>query len=451
MNKKRVSIFVLFIFSLLFLSIVNVNAERQTIISGAKDFRIDLVSYNPSPMAPGKDAVLKFEITNLGSKDIEGLEIGFVDTYPFIVSNQYIVIDYLASGKVRQFEYIVRVQDSAPAGTYKASLQLYSGTTGKFNSETFNINVQLSSQSISVTNIKTEPEMVAPGGDFVVSVLLTNTYSTTLRDITIKLDVVNATNFAPVSTTAEDNIKFLVAGETKEIKFELVVSPNADADVYRIPISASYVDERGNSVTKSSYIGVKVNQEPVYSAYMEDVTAFEKNKVGKAVVSISNVGPVELKYLTVRILASSDYDVVSNSQIYVGNLKPDDYQTAEFEIYRKGPGPLKVILVYKDSYGNEYSKIEDIPMNYFSSSEAKKYGLVAASSGLTTLIEIIIVLLLIWLLWEWYQHKNLKAAINYVFLGLIAGTIDFVKFFKPKNLKKRYREVKEHIKRKEQK
>lgn len=447
-GKKEV-VFLIISFLIIVMSFSSF-AARQTIITKSNEFRIDLASYNPSPMIPGKNAVLKFEISNLGQKTIDNLEIGFVDNYPFTVAtSQFVVIGSLEPGKTRDFEFTVTPQKSTPAGAYKASLQFYSSTIGQFNSESVSLSIQNPSQIISMTNVKTIPETVAPGKSVKVAISLTNTYSSTLRDISLKLDMQNATYFAPKSTTSDLNIQYLAPNEEETIEIELFVSPNAAADVYKIPITLSYTDDTGSSTTKSTYIGIDVNQEPVYSAYLEEITAFEKNHPGKAVLSISNVGPVDIKYLTARILESDSYDIISKSQIYVGNLKPDDYQTAEFKIYRKSKGELKLLITYKDSYGNEYSKVESLALPLFSNSEAIKYGLMPQSTAFTTLLSIIFIILLIWTIWEWYSHKSLKQAINFVFIGIIVWCVEAVRFFKPSNLKKRYQEVKEHIKKKE--
>lgn len=454
-NKKmRLKLYVL-IFSVLFIlffvfSSATVFAARQTIITKSNEFRIDLVRYDPSPMVPGKDATLYFEISNLKNVALSNLQITFVDTYPFTASEtSSITIDRLEPGQVRSFEFVVRPNINAPAGTYTPSLQFYSPTLGSFNSEIISLAVQNPAQIISFNEVSTNPEVVAPGKVVKVGLNLVNTYSSTLRDISVKLNLENATYFSPKSTTSEANLKYLSPGSSEKVEFELVVSPNAPADAYRIPVTLTYVDDSGASTTKSTYIGVRVNQEPVYSAYLEDITAFEKNKAGKVVISISNVGPVDIKYLNVRLLESSSYQSISKSQVYIGNLKPDDYQTAEFQIYRKSSGPLKVFLEYKDSYGNQYSKVEDIAMPLFSDSEAVKYGLVVPSGTFTNLLYIIFTLLLVWVIWEWYEHKSLKTAINYVFLGVIAWSVDAVKFFKPSNLSKRFKEVKEHLRKRE--
>lgn len=453
-NKKRgvvrIRIISAFIFSLLFILSISVFAGRNTIVTKANEFRIDFVRYDPSPMIPGKESDLWFEISNLKDTNLEDLDITFVENYPFNARDPAIHIDSLEPSETKSFKFIVRPNENTLPGGYTTSLQFYSPSLGLFNAEVVNFSVKTVPKIVTLTDVSTEPEIVNPGGIVKIGIDLTNTYNSALMDISIKLDMVNATYFAPKSTTSEANIKTLYSGDKQRVNFELSVSPNAPADVYKIPITISYTDESGTITTKSTHVGIRVNEQPVYSIYVEDLTAFEKNTAGKVVVSVSNVGPVDIKYLTMRVLESDVYDVTSKSQVYVGNLKPDDYQTAEFNIYRKKEGPLKVIVNYKDVYNNEYSKIEDLNMNFFTSNEAKKYGLVQTTSSIGTIFLILFMIIAIAVIYQWIQHKSFKKAVNYVVLGIIVGVYDVIMFFRPSSLKQRYKEVREHLKGKEE-
>lgn len=439
-----VIILFLFIFS------ISAFAGRQTIVTKANEFRIDFVRYDPSPMIPGKESELWFEISNLKDSDLEDVDITFVENYPFNARDPAIHIDSLEPSKTKPFKFVVRPNENTLPGTYTTSLQFYSPSLGLFNAEVVNFSIKTVPKIVTLTDVSTEPEIVNSGGTVKIGIDLTNTYSSALRDISIKLDMVNATYFAPKSTTSEANIKALYSGDRQRVNFELSVSPNAPADVYKIPITISYVDESGTTTTKSTYVGIRVNEEPVYSIYVDDLTAFEKNIAGKVVVSVSNVGPVDIKYLTMRVLDSDVYDIISKSQVYVGNLKPDDYQTAEFNIYRKKEGPLKVIIDYKDVYNNEYSRIEDLNMNFFTNREAVKYGLITSTSSIGTIFLILFIILAAAIICQWVQHKSFKKAVNYVILGIVVGIYDVIMFFKPSALKQRYREVREHLKGKEE-
>ncbi len=446
-HKKRGLIAVL----ILLLFICSISAfGRQTIVTKANEFRIDFARYDPSPMIPGKESELWFEISNLKDTALKNMDITFVENYPFDVKNPTIHIDSLEHSETKSFKFLVKPNENTLPGTYTTSLQFYSPALGLFSAEVVNFSIQTIPKLVTLTDVSTEPEIVNPGGIVKIGVDLTNTYNSALRDISIKLDIVNATYFAPKSTTSEANIKSLNSGDKQRVNFELAVSPNAPADIYKIPITISYTDESGTVTTKATYVGIRVNEQPVYSIYVDDLTAFEKNKAGKVVVSVSNIGPVDIKYLTMRVLDSDGYDVISKSQVYVGNLKPDDYQTAEFNIYRKTEGPFKVMIDYKDVYNNQYSKIEDLNMNFFTSNEAEKYGLIVTTSSTGTILMIIFILLIVAAIYQWVQHKSFKKAVNYVVLGVIVGIYDMIMFFKPSALKQRYKEVREHLKNKDE-
>lgn len=437
----------LFIGLILILILFSCSIEaRQTIITKEQSFRIDFVKYDPSPLVPGQASDLWFEIVNLKGQPLENLQIILVDVYPFKAENTVINIPTLMPGETKAFSFKVTPNADSPAGNYMVSLQFLSPVLGEYNSEQIPLVVMNQPKILTLTDITRTPETAVPGGNVNVDFTLTNTFDSTLKDIVVKLDLSNTSYFAPATTTTEADLKELAAGDKQKVTFNLLISPNAPADVYKIPVSITYTDESGNSASKETYIGVPVNTVPVYSLYLEDSTAYEKDKAGKVTLSVSNVGPVDIKYLTIRLLESDGYDIISKSQIYIGNLKPDDYQTAEFNIYRKTAGPLKAMMTYKDAYNNEYSKVEDIQLQFLKTNEAEKYGLITTTSYLSTILLVIVAILFIWMIYEWITHKSLKKAVNYVLIGSILTVADFIMFFRPRNLRQRYREVREHIK-----
>jgi len=96
-------------------------------------------------------------------------------------------------------------------------------------------------------------------------------------------------------------------------------------------------------------------------------------------VKIVNKGLPDMKFVNVRLFNSSKYRIISPSEVYIGNIDSDDYETADFKLYIEKNSDKKVILPlaveYKDANNKNYKNIVNLELPLYSSSEAKKLGL----------------------------------------------------------------------------
>ena len=49
-------------------------------------------------------------------------------------------------------------------------------------------------------------------------------------------------------------------------------------------------------------------------------------------IGLSNIGPSDIKFLILEIKSSDEYEILSNTKEYMGNLESDDFETSEFSI-----------------------------------------------------------------------------------------------------------------------
>jgi hypothetical protein len=102
---------------------------------------------------------------------------------------------------------------------------------------------------------------------------------------------------------------------------------------------------------------------------------------------------VNLKYVTVRLTQTPDYEVLSPSnEAYVGNLDSDDFETVDFTIKPLVESPrLSVQLEFKDPYNLDFSQQYDLPLRIITAKELgqKKTPWVAIVVGLLVVAGII--------------------------------------------------------------
>ena len=187
-------------------------------------------------------------------------------------------------------------------------------------------------------------------------------------------------------TSNEQTVSILDTGEEVTVSFTLLADASADLKGYKLPVNVTYLDDSGNSNSIDNYISVLVDTLPEYVLNIEETTVYKAKQPGKVVVSLSNIGASDINYVTLSLLESEAYELISTNTAYLGNLESDDFETAEYEIYVtefQDELPLQIKLQYKDNFNNNYDETLALNLNLFTSREAKKYGLVSGSSFTT--------------------------------------------------------------------
>src|SRR3989338_5406819 len=134
----------------------------ETVITKDKEFRIDLVRVDPTPLEPGKMATLHFDLTVLGD-ETKNVAISFVDEYPFTSINKEISLEGLMKGSRVRFQFEVEIAPGISLGSYKVSLQYFSEKIKSTISESFNVAVKDISPVLKTVSFTSIPEALEPG------------------------------------------------------------------------------------------------------------------------------------------------------------------------------------------------------------------------------------------------------------------------------------------------
>ena len=83
--------------------------------------------------------------------------------------------------------------------------------------------------------------------------------------------------------------------------------------------------------------------------------------LGYIVVSIANAGKQDAEFVVLKVLGSEKIYGVEPSEVYIGTIKSDDYDSEKIEFYTKkdissGEYRLPVELSYRDMYGRKYNE-----------------------------------------------------------------------------------------------
>jgi hypothetical protein len=407
------------IFALAFLALLVVATLPATLAADRPSLDMSLLSYTPVPARPGDYVTVTFKLTNNGAASTTNAVVEFIDNYPFSLDNEPTRVEnvgVLPSQQSYLVEYRVRIDPAALEGTNKLKLRfVVDKDTSNWVEKEFSLTVSSAQKTVSINSVSTNPKTITPGGEVELDLKLKNLASGDLRDVGIRLDlegVVVGTTYvdiplAPIGSSIEKKLSLLKSGETIDFLFTLQAYPDADAGIYKVPVTLTYVDDLGTEYERQDLISLVINSEPDVLLLVDETNLYSDNARGDVTFSITNKGLADIKFLTVGLAESDAYTVLSNDEVYVGGVDSDDYETADFTL-RLNEGlkdmvTLPVTLTFKDALNNEHIITKDVSLNLLSSSDANG----AKKSKAGTIIAVLVILGVI--IFFWRRAKKCKA------------------------------------------
>jgi hypothetical protein len=374
--------------------------------------QITLVNQKPDPVSPGEYVEVRFKIENRGTKNAEDITFELLPSFPFSLEPGEEAVKKVGSVWGRQIgdlgvmvKYKLIVDKEAVEGTnyIKARYKIMDGSWATIE---FNMSIQTRTAMLGIQAVTLEPEIVAPGEVARLSISLENLVSSVIENIRLKLDL-SSVSFAPVNSSNEKLVRSIEPGEKDVIDFILIAESDADADVYKVPITLHYEDELGNNYSTQNTLGLQIGDKPDLLVSIETTTIYLANTHGTVTIKFVNRGLADIKLLSAKLGTSDDYEILNSDEVYVGNIDSDDYETADFDIYVnnvKQGVELPLSIAYRDANNNQYQKTYRLELKIYSKREAEKMGLKKASN----LVGVLIVIAIVGVGIYWYKFRRKK-------------------------------------------
>jgi hypothetical protein len=357
--------------------------------SAAGSPNVVLAEQNPDPVSPGNYVYLNVKVSNTAQEGtLEDVRLRFIENDNFQLAKGEDIVERAGSIGPNSLDapgytivkYKVLVDEDTPLGLNTAKIEVSAGNTDY--TKEFDILVQDKNPRIEVTDISIN--QVEPGESTTMSLTILNKNSVTLRDILVNLGL-DEVDGKTLSTKSGSNLKViptLQPGETKTLEFELVASPDADSKPYLLPISISYEDVLENAYEHDVMGSVQVYSPPQVKVTLDSQEVYSQGR-GTITLAIANPGTSSVKGTQVEILSSDDYEVIEGKSQYIGDLNPDDFQTAQLEAFinTKNQTNLRVQLDYLDSYNQEQSEVIELPLKVYNQQELQRYGIGGSGGG----------------------------------------------------------------------
>jgi len=326
-------------------------------------------------------------------------------------------IGHLFAGETWTAPFEIQVLDGAPTTNYTLTFRLTRGSLEGFGRE-----VALTRDITIVVNgapkftADSDSELTA-GQTKSFMVAIGNVGGGTARQVTVTL---NATSPLTVLKASGQYLGDMNGIASAKLYYDLYVDSTASPKAYTLPVEIKYTDREGNQQTVGKTLGVKVSGKPNVMASIDSFDDMKAGMTGKVTVSVANKGFVEAKFLSLSLLDSDKYTVASKSDVYIGNLASDDFQSEDFRVNVadgiKGKVPLKVRVSYTEENDNEVHTEEfELPVTVMSPEDYDKAHPTTDSRGQLIMVAVLIPAVIVGYVALWLLYKV---------AGAVTGLID---------------------------
>src|SRR3989338_3038916 len=369
-------------------------------LSASHDIVVRLISQEPDPVRPGEFVDVRFKLDNNGTGMAENVQVEILPEFPFSLYSGDKIAD-IGTMQSRQrdengaiVKFRLKVDEQAVEGENDIRIRFRVNKEAWIGPKEFKVDVQTPDAILAVDAASVDNGFLEPGKEGKLTINLANKADSMLRGIKVQLALTDMP-FVTVGSSNEKSAYQMDGGKSQNFDFNLLAEPEAISGVYNLPIKIDYLDEVGNSYSKEQTVGIIIGAKPDVTVTLDDSEVFMEDTAGEVTVKVVNKGVTDIKFANLKLSESEEFRIISNSEVYLGNIDSDDFDTASFKIFaeKKGKKSIKLPLTleYKDANNNEYSRNIELSMSLYTSSEAKKLGLKEGNGFVGTSIAIAII------------------------------------------------------------
>ncbi len=260
--------------------------------------------------------------------------------------------------------------------------------------------------ALTISSVSTSPSEIEPGESADVVIKIENDANNDIEDVSVSLDLTEVP-FAPFDSSSEQSFNEILEDRSKEAEFEIVALSDASSGIYKIPVKITYTEDT-QLKTKSSLISMTVSSEPILGASVEDGLVL-KGQENEITIKIVNKGLSDVKFLEVKLGSSSYYSLLSQGNVYVGNIDSDDFDTVNFKLFFRENAPssinLLATIIYKDALNNKYEEDFSLDLRVYTREKAVELGLIKQSNTAYYVLGAI-VLIIIWIIYRKIKKRR---------------------------------------------
>jgi len=331
-----------------------------------------VLKYEPAPAEQGNTVDVWVQLSNAGTQ-ADQVAIKFLPAYPFSLPqgmSDTIDVGTIPATEDKLVKFTLFIDGNAPNGEKNMTFLYKYGTRNEWTKFDAPLSLQTQNAVLVIDDYQVNPAQVIPGQPVDVTLKLRNAGRIAIKNLDVGIDLADG-SFSTIGSGAKKRVDRIDAGETETVTFKLASDTSTAVKVYSIPVSLYYQDERNKQFTDTAKFSLVVNAVPEMSMTIDSTKFDSKTKPGTVSLKVVNKGVVNLKYVTVRLVQTPEYDVLSSTnEQYVGNLDSDDFESVDFTIKPLKENPrLQVQVDFKDPYNVDFHQSYDLPLRIITAAD----------------------------------------------------------------------------------
>jgi hypothetical protein len=348
-----------------------------------------ILKYEPSPAEQGNTVDVWVQLSNAGTQ-AQDVVLKFLPGFPFSLPEGQpaeVSVGALAATEAKVVKFTVFVDLNAPNGPRNMTFQYRHASSAWAELESA-LTLQTQDALLVIAGYELNPAPLVPGHASALTLKLRNTGRIGLKNIDASLGI-SGTAFSTVGAGSKQRVDRIGPGAEALLTFMLGADTDAEVRLHDVPVNFTYLDDRNKAYSDTARIGLIVNAEPELAVLVESTKFASKAGPGTVSLKAVNRGIVDLKYVTVRLLPSDDYALLSPSgESYIGNLDNDDFETVDFIIKPLAAEPvMDVEVAFKDPFNTDLRRSYSLPVRIIT---AKELG--GSGPGAGTIILVLLAL-----------------------------------------------------------
>ncbi len=246
-----------------------------------------------------------------------------------------------------------------------------------------------------------ESPVLAPGAEGLIRMEIENTLDDDVKDVSVSLNL-NNLPFVAVGNS-EDSVDEIEEGDEEDFTFRIKAANNIAPGDYSIPYTIKY-EINNEEKSRTGTLGVSISGRTLL-----DYTISAENPVvaqqGTITLRIVNKEFGDAKFVLVKVFPSG-FTLLSDSEVYIGNIDSDDFETATFDVLFTSEKPVfSAQIEYKDFNNEDKREIINLPVEVYSKEKALELGIIK-QSYISFYIGGVIAIILLWILWRFWRKSS---------------------------------------------
>jgi LPXTG-motif cell wall-anchored protein len=340
---------------------------------------VKTIKTEPTPLQTSEYADIWVKLVNEGDRVAQNTTLTFKPGFPFSTDPQektrWNVGDIYPAEEYR-IHFQVKVDKNAVHGPNDLTFTTATGDSNVIIEHDVEVQVRTDDEALVINDIQF-PDKIGPGTSADLDMTLSNLADSQLKNIDITLDT--GSDDLPFATTGTNRKRMqeIESGASHNISFRINVDESAENGVYKLPINLDYENEAGTSFNVEESTGIVVGGDSQLEVGLNSRELKQAGQPGTVTLRIVNRGDGKAKFVDLTLQNSDNYEILTPSSVYLGNLNPDDYQSAEFELYGdEGTDSLTlpVNLKYKDAEGASRSITQELELELYSDDQMEQFS-----------------------------------------------------------------------------